>query len=1351
MAVITKYASTVEEIKDDRFQSNSWSNLVDAVGSNGLVASSSYTIKDGKRFSPAQLYAHNFGIELPEQYNIKSVDIDVRIRGSAANTLVPRGYIFYQGGIGHVGMTYSSNVYTVQPETYLADGFGVVNYHMNYSDIVQYKLTKNRLESDVFGLILQFNESSQDKVAGVSVDWIRVTIEYEEPTYKIEIQGRLTDRKYEAPYHFKYGVSDPVDVTIKVHNTGSITSNPKAVNINIPLGLHLYYYETSQGAYYNPNTDELELDWSYGRSPYLKLYLHARYVGTKEINVTGDSQIGSLSKYLYVEKTWHLGADEDVAISSGEVRRWSESEFHFAVRTINEDATASFNVFFDKDTDKQVLVEWLLDESLSSDGVSIADYTKSFIEFNIPPDEEVEIHFTGRFLLKFEGERTLTVVSEDTLYRYTYEYTCLEPYRYVADFVNRDIVFSNARLVSQVETGAYVYPIAVSEYDSTLVEDKCTLRLTRFDDIDYIGCVALKQTHFNPKSTYKDTLLNTTYKNKTYMGKKGAIDETITLNVRLPPKDVTTMQGLVAMDKPIPINANHLAFEGDSLNHRGWAELYGITSEETNPHWYKCVLSVKYLTHNLNTRFLINKGSRVSDYFLPELMTAYHSYGEDITKRYYIETNGGYYYNKDELDYHKRTMLALPYGKRFEIKGMDKLSIKSEINFNWYSTRNYENTENNMSRIVRLIDSETGNSVLEYEWYDVDFSSANAYNCRAICRVLYKGAFKTVLNRNLILNNDIEYDSSEYGGMDVYGTELTFKIIADKLSIQDAGFSGKELVIEDIDLQNGQYYFDVEFTNNNITNDSPDIVNWVDINVLELKYTSEYSNYYKNLLVSPFCVPGKNVVFTRNSEEGTIFYLEDDGTECSYMVNPYYQYHCGVDLQSQDRISIFNLDNNYKTVFITNGLIKLGINRYTGRLDLEKYDSKFKRYIHTNTFQLTKYEDININSFTDDKLEIQVSDTIITIWRGRPFIRIAHETEDILFKDTFTKIYADAVGNSSSTLPKFFNLVDTTNLLPNGIGSDRLINEECWDVTESTIPDWSYDVYVDVAVNGGLANPTTITADYNYYTNEKMNFIIDGQVIAGIKKSGTGYTHTIDYQFKEEGEHTVRAVYYKGANYYLSEVITVNIVDNAYHIEATFPSTMYYLQNDFTCKLTYAKEPVANKTVIFYVNGLSYPKLTNEEGIARLNNQLSPREEEENKSQPDDYTTSNTPYNVIMTYASGGKTLATAMKEATILKGYVNIGLDKTTVVKGNPVTVQLKNNLDPDDDDIVEGEQYVKNTPVVLSVNGRDYPRVTDNEGKCKLMINLNPGNYDLRVTFTGNNKYQGTIRNFELVVNNG
>ena len=118
MAVITKYASTVEEIKDDRFQSNSWSNLVDAVGSNGLVASSSYTIKDGKRFGPAQLYAHNFGIELPEQYNIKSVDIDVRIRGSAANTLVPRGYIFYQGGIGHVGMTYSSNVYTVQPETY---------------------------------------------------------------------------------------------------------------------------------------------------------------------------------------------------------------------------------------------------------------------------------------------------------------------------------------------------------------------------------------------------------------------------------------------------------------------------------------------------------------------------------------------------------------------------------------------------------------------------------------------------------------------------------------------------------------------------------------------------------------------------------------------------------------------------------------------------------------------------------------------------------------------------------------------------------------------------------------------------------------------------------------------------------------------------------------------------------------------------------------------------------------------------------------------------------------------------------------------------------------------------------
>ena len=70
------------------------------------------------------------------------------------------------------------------------------------------------------------------------------------------------------------------------------------------------------------------------------------------------------------------------------------------------------------------------------------------------------------------------------------------------------------------------------------------------------------------------------------MGKKLATDEDITLNVRLHPHQVTTLQGLIEMDKPIPINTNHKSFEGDSLNHRGWGEVYAVNTTYTVTYNY---------------------------------------------------------------------------------------------------------------------------------------------------------------------------------------------------------------------------------------------------------------------------------------------------------------------------------------------------------------------------------------------------------------------------------------------------------------------------------------------------------------------------------------------------------------------------------------------------------------------------------------------------------------------------------------------------------------------------------------------------------------------------------------------
>ena len=47
MAKIIKYASTLEQIKDSRFQTNDWSNLNNAVGGTTLSTNSTFTSGDG--------------------------------------------------------------------------------------------------------------------------------------------------------------------------------------------------------------------------------------------------------------------------------------------------------------------------------------------------------------------------------------------------------------------------------------------------------------------------------------------------------------------------------------------------------------------------------------------------------------------------------------------------------------------------------------------------------------------------------------------------------------------------------------------------------------------------------------------------------------------------------------------------------------------------------------------------------------------------------------------------------------------------------------------------------------------------------------------------------------------------------------------------------------------------------------------------------------------------------------------------------------------------------------------------------------------------------------------------------
>ena len=702
--------------------------------------------------------------------------------------------------------------------------------------------------------------------------------------------------------------------------------------------------------------------------------------------------------------------------------------------------------------------------------------------------------------------------------------------------IKSDIVnIHNHRVLTGVDVETTSIPSVADARDGHMVQSKSTFVMHNQDELDYIGCVPLEHLHFDPKSTYKDTLLNNTYKNKKYMGKKLASDEDITLNVRLHPKQVTTIQGLIDMDKPIPINANHKCFEGDALNHRGWAEIYSIKAEETNPHWYKCDIDVKYLTHNLNTRFKIDKGIKVANYKKPQLLAETFTSGSklDTDNYFYVDTDGTYSYSTDTemiIDYrdeegntvidigdettltytddegeeqtltginkivayledegyvvvtptlnqpiqvlevievpdNQRNMFSIDEGQHIKVRTTEPLANQSIVTFEWLSTLLTEDNENQISRIIRLIDKRNNDVIFEYENTDIQVDD-DEVTCETIARIKTPTGWETQIgsdvdmriNYPLGYDDDTEYDLETTSSELLYGSTVVMSLNGKKLSLIDEGFNGLEFQLpldeddEEIDLVSDTYYWETEWVNKNNDGESEDVVCYFDLTVASTVLTSQYADKYDKLYVSPFPVKDKDLVFTREAEEGTVYYFEDDGEEFSYIINPYYQYMNGTDLVTSDGISIFNLNYGYEVVYIQNGLVRLGFNRLNGKLYLGKYDLVTREYINTHRFHLKKYDDININSISDDKIEIQASDSIFTIWRGHPYIMVKHNTESIWIDSNFNRVWAEQVGNDVTEYPSNWYLLNDSNLLPSEVGGEKTIKASAITVDDSQVP-----------------------------------------------------------------------------------------------------------------------------------------------------------------------------------------------------------------------------------------------------------------------------------------------------------
>lgn len=163
-------------------------------------------------------------------------------------------------------------------------------------------------------------------------------------------------------------------------------------------------------------------------------------------------------------------------------------------------------------------------------------------------------------------------------------------------------------------------------------EKKEAMEISIEDKIAYIGVIPLSRCHkADVTADSKNSLIENRYLNRAYYGKKGDYSEDIKMTLRIPWYDVATLQGLCEMDKPIPIDTIPNRADGDPLNHRGWAEIYEVTNiKKINDMLYECDVGVKYLSHDINTRFTITEAKKITEATIKYYLALVHDYNMDL-------------------------------------------------------------------------------------------------------------------------------------------------------------------------------------------------------------------------------------------------------------------------------------------------------------------------------------------------------------------------------------------------------------------------------------------------------------------------------------------------------------------------------------------------------------------------------------------------------------------------------------------------------------------------------------------------------------------------------------------------
>lgn len=495
---------------------------------------------------------------------------------------------------------------------------------------------------------------SQLKNIIIEVDWSRTKVSYA-TTISVN-RGRLeVDYSLQNPKWAIYSSINPSSVTtndkvawkLTVKNNGYCSSN-NSVKLSLPKGVTIVS-SSGRGSYNNSTKT-----WSFGQvckggSVTRTFYIKSSSVGTKSLKATNSSNYvsnksvtqqvifrqyvppvqpkDSITYTFYDESSF-----EKEPYQYFDVHIQGYSNNHIGEEYVCYNLATSENVEMYlplRDTAELVdendnIVELVTDSSISDTDNKLCLHL-----------ERVNDDFVAniRVYVYLLDDTTGTITTTQGDNSWTKEFDIF-PQRGVKLFTNDVISRDTTYVTNSVNIGVpNIWTIRANVSRNNFFDEKKeAMEISIEDRIAYIGVIPLSRCHkADVTADSKNSLIENRYLNRAYYGKKGDYSEDIKMTLRIPWYDVATLQGLCEMDKPIPIDTIPNRADGDPLNHRGWAEIYEVTNiKKINDRLYECDVGVKYLSHDINTRFTITEAEKITEATIKYYLALIHDYNMDL-------------------------------------------------------------------------------------------------------------------------------------------------------------------------------------------------------------------------------------------------------------------------------------------------------------------------------------------------------------------------------------------------------------------------------------------------------------------------------------------------------------------------------------------------------------------------------------------------------------------------------------------------------------------------------------------------------------------------------------------------